>query len=50
MASYILTTPTKISSDIEELQKAMQLSVRLKAQLAIDISEEDVYLQKKQDQ
>jgi hypothetical protein len=50
MASYILTTPTKIPPDIEELQEAMQLSVRSKAQLAIDIPEEDAYLQKKQDQ
>ena len=50
MASYILTTPTKIPPDIEELQKAIQLSVRSKAQLAIDIPEEDAYLQKKQDQ
>ena len=49
MASYILTTPTKIPPDIEELQEAMQLLVRSKAQLAIDISEEDAYLQKKQD-
>jgi hypothetical protein len=51
MAGYTLKTPTKIPPDIDELYgtSPMQLSVRSKSYLAANLSEEDEYLQKKQD-
>ena len=49
MTGYILKTSANIPSDLDELYDAspVQLSVEAENQLAIDLSEEDEYLQKK---
>ncbi len=49
MTSYILKTPTKIPSNIDELYDASSMQVSAKGRSALNYSDEEDYLQKKLD-